>query len=256
METVSLKAELRKMNGHKVSALRAAGKVPCVTYGHNIKSENVEVLSGELEKAFAAAGASTIVELELGSEKKNVVIHDVQEDPVTGKIIHCDFYQVNMNEKITTDVNLNYTGVSAAVKDFAGILIKAVDKLEIEALPKDLPHEIKVDLALLAKIDDSITLDQLDIPEGVEVMGMDKNQVIASVTPPRSEEELSALDEEVTEDVEGVEGVKKEDEGEEEETEGKEAKKAEKAEKEEGESEEKEAEGSAEETKAAEKKSE
>ncbi len=223
MESVILKAEPRKMTGHQVKNLRAKKMTPCVIYGRGVKTESLSVSSGELATAVQTAGSSTIIELDVAGNKKNVVIHDLQRNPVSGEILHCDFYQVKEGQKIKAEVNLRYKGVSAAVKDFGGILVKSVDKIEIEALPKDLPHEILVDIALLTKIDDSITLDQLEIPAGVKVLGFEKDQVIASIAPPRTEEELKKLDEEVTEDVEGVEGVKKE-EGEDEATEGEESK--------------------------------
>lgn len=223
MNNVTLKAEIRKITGHKVKELRAKKLVPCVVYGHGVNTQNLAVPVPELDMAVAKAGSSTIVELTVAGKKRDVVIHDLQHDPVSGEILHCDFYQVKKGEKIKAEVNLRYSGVSAAVKDFGGILVKSVDKLEIEALPKDLPHEVVVDISLMKKINDSITLEQLDVPSGVKVLSLEKNQVIASVTPPRTEEELKKLDEEVAEDVEGVEGVKKEEEGVDEQTSGEQA---------------------------------
>ncbi len=215
MAHISLNAKTRTATGHKTRGLRAHGMVPGVTYGHGIKSVSVELNSKELEKVVAKAGTSTIVELDLDGIKKNVVINDVQYDPVSGAVIHADLYQVRMDEKIKAEVPLKFIGVSRAVKDLGGILVKAVDKLEVEALPADLPHEIVVDLNKLAKLHDSISLKELAIPKGVEILVEDKELSIVSVTPPRSEEELKALDEAVTEDVNAIEGVKPKEEGEE-----------------------------------------
>lgn len=214
MAHISLSAKTRTATGHKTRGLRTRGMVPCVTYGHGIKSASIEVNRKELEKVIGAAGSSTIVELVLDDAKKNVVINDVQYDPVSGSVIHADLYQVRMDEKIKAEVPLKFTGISRAVKDLGGILVKATDKLEIEALPKDLPHEIVVDLSRLEKLHDSLALKDLAIPAGVEVLVEDKELSIVSVTPPRSEEELKALDEAVTEDVNAIEGVKPKEEGE------------------------------------------
>ncbi|MFO0705049.1 MAG: 50S ribosomal protein L25 [Candidatus Andersenbacteria bacterium] len=215
MAQITLSAKTRSALGHKTVALRARGTVPCVTYGHGIKTASIEVNAKQLEKVIEKAGTSTIVELDLDGSKKNIVIHDVQYHPVSGAVIHADLYQVRMDEKIKAEVPLKFTGVSRAVKDFGGILVKSVDKLEIEALPKDLPHEILVDLSKLVKLNDSIPLKSLDIPAGVEVLVEDKELAIVSVTPPRSEAELEALNEAVTEDVNAIEGVKPKEEGEE-----------------------------------------
>lgn len=213
MAGISLSASPRETIGRKVKALREAGKTPCVTYGHGVKSVNLEIDSRVFEAAYKAAGKSTLVELKIGDEIKNVVINDVQLDPVSGKVIHADLYQVKMDEKIHAEVPLIFEGTSKAVKDLGGILVKAVDSLEIEALPKDLPHDIKVDLSILETFEDKVLLKDLPIPDGVEVLMEDKELSIVSVDEPRSEEELKALEDEVTEDVDSVEGVKK-DEGE------------------------------------------
>jgi large subunit ribosomal protein L25 len=214
MAQLTLKAQLRKKLGHQLKSVRSAGNMPGVTYGHGMKPQSVELNLREFEKVFTKAGSSTIVELQLDTEKRNVVIHDVQFHPVTGRAMHVDLYQVRMDEKIKAEVPLKFIGTSPAVKNLGGILVKAMDKLEIEALPNDLPHEIVVDLSVLKNFDDNIALKDLNIPSGVQVLVEDKELGIASVTRPRSEEELKALDEAVTEDVEAIEGVKKEVEGE------------------------------------------
>ena len=215
MQTISLSAKTRSALGHTAKKLRDTGSMPCVTYGHDIKPVSLEVNQKDFQKVFSQAGSSTVVELDLDGQKKNIVINDVQFDPVSGVALHADFYQVRMDEKITTEVPLKYIGMSRAVKDFGGILVKAADSLEIEALPKDLPHEIEVDLSMLKELNDSINLSDLKIPEGVTVLAQSKEFAIASVTPPRSEAEIKALDEAVTEDVDAIEGVKPADEGEE-----------------------------------------
>lgn len=214
MSSISLEAQERKTTGHGLEALRSAGQVPAITYGHGEKSASIQVKLDELERVYSEAGTAAVIELTIGKETKNVVIYEVQRDPVTGTILHADFYQVRMDEKIKTEVPVKFKGKSAAVKDLGGILVKAVNHLEVEALPKDLPREIIVDLSTLKTFDDHVALADLAIPAGVEVLVEDKKMSIASVTPPRSEEELKALDEEVTEDVEAVEGVKEPEEGE------------------------------------------
>src|SRR3990172_1014922 len=139
MASISLKATVRTKSGHKAVDLRKAGKLPAVTYGHGLRPVSIEVDLRAFEKAYAKAGTSTVIQLEMDSDTKNVVIHDVQYHPVKGFAIHADFYQVRMDEKIKAEVPLKFVGVSTAVKDLGGILVKAMDKLEVEALPQDLP---------------------------------------------------------------------------------------------------------------------
>lgn len=214
MANISLKASVRTKSGHQAEALRKAGKLPAVTYGHGLKPAVIEVDLKSFEKAYQKAGTSTVIQLELDAEKKNVVIHDVQYHPIKGFPIHADFYQVRSDEKIKAEVPLKFTGVSIAVKDLGGILVKAMDKLEVEAFPQDLPPEIVVDLSKLTTFEEKIGLKDLNIPSTVKVLVEDQGLSIASVNPPRSEEELKALDEAVTEDVEAIEGVKPKVEGE------------------------------------------
>lgn len=223
MTNISLNAKPRKNVGNALRTLRKNGRMPAITYGHGIESQALDVSAAEFGKVFAAAGASTVVALSIDGSNKNVVINDVQYDPMTGAPIHADLYQVRMDEKIKADVPLKFVGVSHAVKDLGGILVKPADTVEIEALPADLPHEIVVDLSKLEVLNSKLTLKDLALPKGaVPTVGLEFS--VASVEPPRSEEEIAKLNEAVTEDVEAVEGVKKPLEGEEVAVEGEEGK--------------------------------
>jgi len=213
MANISLSAKTRTVTGHKVGTLRADGQLPVVLYGHGVDTQSLQVDAKKFAKLYREAGSSTIIELDIDGKMQNVVVHDIQFDPVTEAIVHADLYQVKMDEKLTAEVPLVFKGVSAAVKDLGGMLIKSVDKLEVEALPKDLPHEITVNISTLEGFDNKISLSDLEIPAGVEVKE-EREITIVSVEAPRTEEELAALDEAVTEDVEAVEGVTKETDGE------------------------------------------
>ena len=114
-----------------------------------------------------------------------------------------------MTEKMRTKVSLNFIGRSKAVKE-GGVLVKNLEEIEVECLPLDLPHEIKVDISKLKTFDDVIKIEDLAIPPKVKILE-NKDEIVATVTPPRTEEELKALEEEVEEKVEEVEGVKKEE---------------------------------------------
>jgi len=224
MASISLTAKVRTKPGSALTSLRQAGRIPAVTYGHGLKPVALDLEAREFGKVLASAGSSTIVKLSIDGKETNVVIHDVQHDPVSGEPRHVDLYQVRMDEKIEAEVPLKFIGTSRAVKDLGGILVKPTDALKVEALPADLPHEIVIDLSRLEELNAKLTLADLALPKAVRVLVDDANFTVASVEPPRSEEELAKLDEAVTEDVEAVEGVKKPLEGEEVAAEGEEGK--------------------------------
>ncbi len=191
--------------GNAAHASRKAGKIPAVMYGHGIESVSVEFDTVPFEKLYAATGDSTLVDLIINdTQPVKVVVQHVQRHPVSDAISHVDLYQVNMKEKMHVEVVLSFIGEADAEKTLGGILIKNRNHIEIKCLPADLPHDISVDISVLATFEDVIRLKDISAPEGVEIIG-DPNLSIATVEAPRTEEELAALNEEVVEDVEGVE---------------------------------------------------
>lgn len=209
--SIKLNAEKREQVGKKFGKIRGSGKVPAIVYGHKEKSLPIFVDLLKFQKVFKEAGENTLIELSLGKDDmKNVLIKDVQRDPVSDKIIHADFYVVKMTEKIKAKVPLEFFGISPAVKEKAGILVKNITELEVEALPKDLPKVIRVDIGDLKEFTDVVKIKDLAVAKGVEILAKE-GEIVVTTTPPRSEEELKALEEKPTEDVESVEGVKKEE---------------------------------------------
>jgi large subunit ribosomal protein L25 len=211
MEKILLTVTTRKEAGKKLNILRRENKIPAVLYGHNVKSKPLLVDYLPFCKVFKEAGESSVIELLIDDkEKKNVLIKDVQRDPVTDKFLHIDFYQIKLTEKIKAKVSFVFFGISSAVKEKGGVLVKNIDEIEVEALPQDLPKEIKVDISKLKEFTDVVRIKDLNIPLAVEVLAKPE-EIVATTTPPRSEEELKALEEKVEEKVEEVEGVKKEE---------------------------------------------
>lgn len=194
---MKLQAKTREIVGSKVKNLRKEGLIPAVLYGKGIENVNLTLNAKEFLKAYREAGESTVLDLEIdGKNKTNVLIYDIASDPVSDEIIHADLYQVDMTQEVTTDVPLVFVGESQAVKE-GGVLVKNMHEVEVSALPKDLPHEIEVDLSALATIDDIIKIEDIKLPTGVKIT-LGGDEVVVSVTPPRSQEELDALSEEVT----------------------------------------------------------
>ena len=226
MEELSLKASVREEAGKQNSKLRNNDLIPAVIYGRGIANKQLKVDHNQFLKIYNEAKESSLIDLSIDDAKAvKVLIQDVQRDEVTDKLIHIDFYQVKMDEKINAEINLKFVGVSQAVKELSGTLVKNKDRVEIKCFPNDLVKQIEVDISSLQTFDDFIHAKDLNIPEKLELL-IDPKEVIAKVIPPRSEEELKALEEDVKEDVDQVEALEKDEEkeGEEEAAEGEEEK--------------------------------
>lgn len=231
MQTYSLNAKARTAKGRKNYILRNEEVVPAIVYGAGIAAPTpVQVDRGEFVRVFKAAGESGVIELSIDGAAVNVLVHDIQTDPLRDEVIHADFRALDMTKPIDANVKLTFTGESNAVKNLGGTFTHALEDVLVRALPKDLPHEILVDISRLAAFEDIIRVSDLAVPPGVTIL-TDMTAAIASVEAPRSEEELAALDkveeadvtkvevekkgkeeEEGTEGVEAVEGEKKAEE--------------------------------------------
>jgi len=208
---LELKAQVRDTLGRKLKSLREKGIIPAVVYGPGHKSTSIQVNYEEFKKIFEKAGESTLIKLKIQNpnskdEIKNVLIHEIATDPVSDKFIHIDFYQVRMDKAITAEVPLVFEGEAPAVKTLDGVLLKNITEVEIEALPKDLPHEIKVDISGLDNFDKHIRIKDLKLPPGVKILA-ERGEMVVSVIPPRTEEELKVLEEKPEEKIEEVEVV-------------------------------------------------
>lgn len=174
--------------------VRRRGFVPAILYGHGIPNVLLAVEAKGFMKLLPELSSSTLLTLNIqGADPRRVLIQEVQRDPLTGRPTHVDFHQVKLTEKIRAHVPLRVTGVSPAVKDQGGILVQSLSEIEVEALPENLPGEIAVDLAKLVTFDDRMTVADLSVPSNVEVYAKPE-EVVAVVTPPRTEEELKELE--------------------------------------------------------------
>ncbi len=189
------------------------GYIPGVLYGSGIENIVLEVDAKNFEKAYKEIGETSLVSLESGNEKYKALIHDIQKNPLSGKIIHVDFYQPDLKEKTEVAVPLVFEGEPPAIKELGGTLVKNFLEVDVEALPEKLPHDIKVDVSGLKTFEDAVMVKDLKVPEGVEIL-KDSEEVVALVTPVEDVEE--ELEKPIDEDVESVEKVETKKEKEEE----------------------------------------
>ncbi|MDP2664966.1 MAG: 50S ribosomal protein L25 [bacterium] len=210
---VELKAKIRKEMKKGMDSLREQGMIPAVLYGPGRDTVSLVLEKKEFEKVFASAGESTLVSLNLDSQNLSVLIHDIQRDPVSSNIIlHADLYQPPLDKPITLAVPLVFEGTPIAVRDLAGTLLKNIQTVEVRALPKDLPHEIVVNVAGLATFEDKILRKALTGEGNFEILGNSEDIVAQVVPPAKVEEELAKSLEEKVADVELIEKEKKEEE--------------------------------------------
>ncbi|MCF7865641.1 MAG: 50S ribosomal protein L25 [Candidatus Pacebacteria bacterium] len=174
------------------SVVRAAGNIPAVFYGPKAASTPITVNGPEFIKVWRQAGESSVVTLVGLDEEHDALIHDISKDPVKDTVTHVDFYVIEKGKKVQVAVPLEFIGESAAVKTLGGVLIKVIHELEIEAMPKDLPHAIEVDISSLVDFDAQIKVSDIKLPSGVTAE-IDGEEVVALVSAPKEEvEEESA----------------------------------------------------------------
>lgn len=189
---ITLKVEKRDKK-ESLSEIRKAGFMPAVFYGKKEASTPIKLQYAIFEKTLKEAGESTILHLEGKDIDVDVLIHEVDLDPVTDKPRHADFYAIEKGKKLEVSIPLEFIGVSPAVKDLGAVLVKVMHEIEIEALPKDLPHKIEVDLSKLATFDSVITAGDINMPEGV-VLKEKATEIVASVYEPKEEVEAAPVD--------------------------------------------------------------
>lgn len=192
---VQLNAQLRGETNGKAKKILSQGFIPAVVYGSGTENKNIKIKKNDFEKAFGMAGEFNLIDLAIdGGKETKVIVKDVQRDSLTNKIIHVDFYQVDMTKKITTEIPLNFIGEAKAVKELGGTLVKNMDTVEIKCLPGDLASHIDVDISKLEIFDQFIRLHDLVLPAGIE-LAHETNEAVVGVTETKVVEEAPKIEE-------------------------------------------------------------
>jgi large subunit ribosomal protein L25 len=207
MERIELEAEKRDVIGKKVRFLRRTGITPVNLYGHGIESVPLQVNSKKLELMLAHISMTDLIHLRIEGAKapKNVMVREVQKNPTSDDILHVDFYQVKMTEKIKADVPLVFTGEAPVLKRKNVSMIHLLDSLHVEALPDHLPHNIEVELSSLEEPDQAIFVKDIPLSEDITLISDPEQMVV------RAEEARRVIEvEEVAEEAAVEEGVEAE----------------------------------------------
>ncbi|HEU4431112.1 MAG TPA: 50S ribosomal protein L25 [Myxococcota bacterium] len=185
-----LVAEARDGTGKGVARkLRAKGSIPAVVYGRKRSAQPISVNPDALQKLLRGAGGlNTLIDLSLGGATSTVLVKGLQRDPVRGRYLHADFYEVDLTQKVTVAVPIHLIGKAAGI-DFGGILDHPLRELLIECLPREIPKSIDVDVSAL-NVNDSIHVSELKLAPGLTIK-TDGALAVASVVLPAAEEEAA-----------------------------------------------------------------
>ncbi len=167
--------------------------IPAVMYGSGIDNTSLSVKRLEFEQVFTKSGESGLISLTIDGQDYPVIVKDFQVDPVRQRIIHIDFFKLNMNEKVVAEVNLEFVGESPAVKAHGGIVVHNFNSLEIECLPKDLVQKVEVDLSPLVEIGDAIHVSDIVLPAGIIFKNDSTDMVVHVIEPKKVVEEAAPV---------------------------------------------------------------
>jgi len=184
MSTATLSATLRSESGKGAArALRRAGSVPAVIYGHKREPMSLSIPTRELERLLERVSAeTTVVELSIDGKVSRTLIREIQKHPYKKQLVHVDFQELVAGEQITVNVPLVIIGTSIGVRSFAGILDQTMRELEVTVDPSAIPNHIDVDVSAL-NIGDSIHVRDLTVPAGVTVITDADSSVVVVAAP-------------------------------------------------------------------------
>jgi large subunit ribosomal protein L25 len=199
---VELNVSPRPVLGKKVKRLRRQGIIPANIYGRALESVAIQVARDDLVRVIRTAGRNEIIYLRLdGEEPRPTFVRQIQRSPVTDAILHVDFYQISLKEKVRIEVPVTLVGTAPAEQTYGGTLLHSLDSITVEGLPGEIPSVIEVEVSGLEEIDAAIHVGELDVPDQVAVL-TDPEVVVAKIAPPHVEKEV---EEEVVEGEEEAE---------------------------------------------------
>lgn len=202
MDKITLELIHRDTFGKHNRALRRRGVTPAHLFGHGARSVALEGETGELEKILARAGTSRLISLKVGGEKRarTVLVREIQRKPVSGLLLHVDFYQVKSKEKMTVEVPVHMVGQAPALESKANNLEVELSSLMVECLPADLPARLDVDISGLKAAADALRVGDIRPPDGVTILN-DHDLVVVKIEaerrPVMEAEEAEGIEEEV-----------------------------------------------------------
>ena len=180
MKQTELLATTRQILGKKVKLLRRQGITPVHLFGHNVESVALQCDTAQLKHVMAQAGLTSLISLKIDEVKKprNVVIREVQREPATRELLHVDFYQVSMAEKIRVEVPIVSIGEAPALKSKENFLLQELSSLSVECLPGEIPNRVDIDLTSLTKVGQAIHVKDIILDEAGTILNNPEQLVV------------------------------------------------------------------------------
>ena len=204
MEKVVLKATKREVLGRQVGALRRAGKLPAVMYGHGIASTPISLEAHEAALKLSHVTSSSLMMIDLDGKEYPALVREKQRDYLKNRLLHVDFQVISMTEKVTTKVGIELTGTAPAVKEFSAVIVTVLNELEVECMPQDLPARVVIDISGLAEVGAGIHVRDVFISDKVKILD-DPAEMVVVASATRAEkvvEEAPAEEEAASEESE------------------------------------------------------
>lgn len=201
MDRISLKAEERELLGKKVKKLRQAGLVPGHVYGKKVTPEHVAVNGKDFAKTLEQAGETGLINLRISDEKvRPVMVRGLQYNPLTGELLHIDFYQVNLKEKVRVPVPVELIGEEPeSVHLGEAVVLQTLNEIEVEALPGDLVEKFEVDITPLQEIGQAILVSDLSYDHDKLTLHADPEETIVKLDTAVTEEMKRLMEEQEAE---------------------------------------------------------
>jgi large subunit ribosomal protein L25 len=192
---LELTLDAREAHGKANKRLRRDGIVPGIVFGKGEDSTPVQVNVKTFEALYRSAGRTSVVKFRLPGHSRATsgIIKSVQRNPLSGNPIHVDFFLVNLKQEMENDIPLVFTGEAPAVEETGGTLLHNLSSIHVKALPNDMPHEITVDVSVLRSLDVAIHVSDLNLNRDLVHVLTDPETLVATVVPPRAEEEAEPV---------------------------------------------------------------
>lgn len=188
--TAVLQAQERKeFRGSALTHIRRDGNIPAVVYGAKLESKSIYFSETDFTKVIRKVGRNGVISLDLAGNKYNVVLSDYQADPIKNEVIHVDFLAVDLSQDITANVRVNLVGDAAGVKD-GGVMQQSMHEVSVTATPDNIPQSVDIDVTNI-QVNETITIADIKANRAYKINDSDE-EVVASILPPRQEEEINS----------------------------------------------------------------
>jgi len=198
MKQTELLVTTREILGKKVRFLRRQGITPVHLFGHNVESVALQCDTAQLKRVLAQTGRTRLISLKVDEAKKprNVVVREVQREPRTSELLHVDFYQVSMAEKIRVEVPIVSIGEAPALKLKENFLLQELNSLSVECLPGEIPNRVDIDLTSLTEVGQAIHVRDITLDKEGTILN-NPEQLVVKISARHIEELVEEEKEEV-----------------------------------------------------------